>query len=278
MTSSPTRPPPEAVTILGLGLIGGSLARDLSELGVEVKGFDPDATVLRTALELGVLSGIANPEGSPLEGLIVLATPVDISIRTLRAIRPRLAPGAIVTDVGSTKQSIGQAAESLGLADRFIGGHPLAGDHRSGWRASRTGLFRDAVVYLCGDENGAPFSAVADLWTSVGARVRSIEPVEHDRTMALISHLPQVVSSALADLLAEHRIRPGALGPGGRDMTRLAGSSAAMWTAIAASNRDNLSLAIAELTERLNYVREALERGDEEALGRFFEGASRWLA
>lgn len=278
MTSPPPASPPEAVTILGLGLIGGSLARDLSELGVDVAGYDPDGAVCRTALDMGVLSEIVDPGVDDLGRLVVLATPVDVSIRLLRELAPRLDANATVTDVGSTKEAVGRVAASLGMGRRFVGGHPLAGDHRSGWRASRTGLFRDALVYLCGDQDSPHYRRVAGIWSAVGARVRPIGAEEHDQTMALISHLPQVISSALAQLLADNRIRPGSLGPGGRDMTRLAGSSAAMWTAIASSNRENLVQSIDGFAERLQRVRQALVRGDEEALKRFFEGGVEWLS
>ncbi|NJD18999.1 MAG: prephenate dehydrogenase/arogenate dehydrogenase family protein, partial [Gemmatimonadetes bacterium] len=143
----------ETVAILGLGLMGGSLARDLAGLGHRVLGWDRDPGSVRAALAQGCIHRGRGSRPDDFQGIeeadvVVLALPVAASRETLPALAPRLR-ASLVTDVGSTKRHIVAAAQSLGLGDQFVGAHPLAGDHRSGWGASRSGLFRGATVFLC---------------------------------------------------------------------------------------------------------------------------------
>jgi prephenate dehydrogenase len=265
----------DSVAVIGLGLIGGSLARDLRALGVRVLGYDTDTDALRAACDEGV---VAAPLDASFAGLadtevVVLAVPVEHAADVLAALRPQLAHVRLVTDVGSTKAGIVAAAERLGIADRFVGAHPLAGDHRAGFAAARAGLFRDARVYLC-PEGGTSREArrvAKDLWHAVGARTLEIDATEHDRLVAWTSHLPQALSTALARALAEARIPPGELGPGGRDMIRLASSPAPLWTGIALENAAWLTDALAAMEAELRELREALARGDREAARRFYE-------
>lgn len=266
-----------SAAVVGLGLIGGSVARDLVERGVRVLGYDRDPATVRDALRDG---GIHQALGSELDGteavdLVVIAVPVTAAPDVLRQLRVH--PGALVTDVGSTKESIIRAAEDAGLGERFVGSHPLAGDHRSGWNASRTGLFRDARVFLTPTSRTAPdaLEQARALWTALGARTEVMDAAEHDRRMAAISHLPQALATALASLLAREGLGRADLGPGARDMTRLAGSSPEMWAAIAADNARHLSAAVGAMQERLAALRDALDAGDAERLRGFFEEGNR---
>src|SRR5690606_35860061 len=145
---------------------------------------------------------------------------------------------APITDVGSTKRAALIAAEKAGLASRFVGAHPLAGDHRSGWNAARANLFRGATVFLCPSATSSPdaVAAVRSFWERLGGTCRIASAAEHDERMAWISHLPQVVASALANTLAAAEHPPADLGPGGRDTTRLAASSPALWGSICTTN------------------------------------------
>jgi prephenate dehydrogenase len=269
------------VAVAGLGLIGGSLARDLAARGVRVLGCDPDAGALDAAVAEGVVSAL----GAGLEGVedadaLVLAVHVHAAPALLQAVAPRLGRVRLVTDAGSTKAGIVAAAARLGLGAKFVGAHPLAGDHRSGWPASRLGLFAGAALYLTPSaESGAEAVALArELWTRVGARMVEMDAEEHDRLLAWVSHLPQVVSSALAAVLAGRGITRGDLGRGGRDITRLAGSSPEMWRDILAANAASVTGAIAEMERQLASARAAIGSGDAEAIRAWLAESNQWAA
>lgn len=267
-----------SAAVIGLGLIGGSVARELVGRGVRVLGYDRDPGSVREALhEGGIHEALAaGLEGTEAVDLVVLAVPVTAAPEVLRQIRVH--GGTLVTDVGSTKESIIRAAEDAGLAERFVGSHPLAGDHRSGWGASRTGLFRDARVFLTPTSRTTPdaLEQARALWTALGARTEVTGAAEHDRRMAAVSHLPQALATALGSLLAQEGLGRADLGPGARDMTRLAGSSPEMWAAIAADNARHLSAAVEAMRERLATLGDALAEGDAERLRSFFEEGNRW--
>ncbi|MHB1193964.1 MAG: prephenate dehydrogenase [Longimicrobiales bacterium] len=278
------------VAILGLGLVGGSLARDLSELGHRVLGHDRDAAALRGAKEGGwvheALSDMVGDGDSRLAprarleeaDVVVFAIPVGATPRTLAELAPRLENASLITDVGSTKRTILAAAEAAGLGERFVGSHPLAGDHRSGWQASRPGLFRAAPCFLCPARNAsdAAVEDAAALWRSVGAEPHFIGAAEHDARMAWVSHLPQAVASALAAALATSGYDAGALGPGGRHTTRLAESSPALWTDILLDNADQVEPALDALADALDRLRTALRRGDGAEVEQLLSEAKEW--
>lgn len=286
------------IAIVGLGLIGGSLARDLAALGAHILGFDADAGTLQAALDAGAVReplprrprAVASRGGNPATippvridpGLLsaarldalVLAVPLQAAVSLLAELAPYLSHVPLVTDAGSTKRTIAAAARRLGLAERFVGAHPLAGSHLSGWGASREGLFRGARIYLCpGPEAGhvARQRAYA-LWTAVGGVPEILDAAAHDRLLAWTSHLPQAASTALARALAAAGVRPGDLGPGGRGMTRLAASSPSLWAGIALDNAPALAEGLAALEKELSGLRDALERGDQAAVHDYFSG------
>nr|MDQ3309037.1 prephenate dehydrogenase [Gemmatimonadota bacterium] len=223
--------------VIGLGLIGGSLARELSARGIRVLGYDRDEARVRAALRDGGIHAVLNPEleGIDTADIVVIAVPVAIAPDILQAALPRLGRVRLVVDVGSTKASIMAAAGALGIGSQFVGCHPLAGDHRSGWEASRLGMFQGARVFLCPTtETGEDALGLAwEFWRMLGAHPEVEDAMEHDRRLAWTSHLPQAVSTALALALGGAGIERRELGPGGRDMTRLAGSSPELWTDIA---------------------------------------------
>lgn len=268
------------VAIVGLGLIGGSLARDLAARGVRVLGGDLDPATLRAAHDEGVLAASRGPELNGIEeaDALVIAVPVVHAPELLEAASPRLRHLRFITDVGSTKGRMVATAERLEIAPSFVGGHPLAGSHQGGWQASRAGLFEGARVFLSptAATGEAALSTVRALWDAVGARVHVIDATEHDRLLAWLSHLPQSVSTALALTLAGESIRPAELGPGGQGMTRLAASCPDLWTGIALENAAALVPAIRALGERLQAFGDALERRDAKALGDFFAAGQEW--
>lgn len=247
------------VAVAGLGLIGGSAARDLAAAGARVLGWDRDRASVDAALGEGVIAAALGPELEGLEeaDVFLIAVPVGAATEVLEAALPRLGRARLVTDTGSTKASIVETACRLGIGNRFVGSHPFAGDHRSGWSASRAGLFGAASVYLCPTPQSSPdaISLARELWGSLGAVPIDIDAGEHDRRLAWTSHLPQVVSSALMAVLEGHGFAREDLGPGGRDMTRLAGSSPALWADILRDNRANVVEALSALEAELARMR-----------------------
>lgn len=266
--------------IVGLGLIGGSMARDLAARGVRVLGWDADGESLRAAVDAGVVH-------HPLTGdlrevdqadVVVLAVPVLAAPDVLRGLALHLTRVPLITDVGSTKTSIVHAAEALGLGARFVGSHPLAGDHRSGWSASRTGMFQDARIFLTRAPSTAAESMhrASALWSALGGRPELIDPDQHDVLLAWRSHLPQAVSTVLAIAIAQTGTLPSELGPGGRDVTRLAGSDPEMWADILVDNADALTSAFGMMESRLSTFSRAVANRDREALRRMLAEARNW--
>jgi prephenate dehydrogenase len=271
----------ETVAVVGLGLMGGSLARELAARGYRVLGFDHDAATVLAAREAGMAAyALPAPAAAGLDSarLLVLAVPVAAAAPLLAALLPHLHPDCIVTDLGSTKRAIGEAAVGLGIAERFVGGHPLTGDHRAGWEASRRGLFEGARVFLCPTPATRPaaLARVRSLWTELGAEPREMSAAEHDRALAWSSHLPQIASTALALALGGAGFGPRELGPGGRDATRLAASSPEMWSAICRENADLIEPAVRALEATLSDLRAALHGRDADAIHLFFASGSRW--
>lgn len=269
-----------SAAIVGLGLIGGSLARDLAERGVCVRAYDADPDHLQSALREGF---VAEPLDASLSGVcdadvVIVAVPVDAATDVLRRVAPYAANARLITDVGSTKSRIVALAGELGLGSRFVGSHPLAGDHRSGWNASRTNLFANARVYLCPSaDSSSVVELAAGFWRRLGAVPTVLSPADHDRQLAWTSHLPHMISTALALALARAGVQRDDLGPGGRDVTRLAGGSPEVWTAIARDNAPALDAALAGAERELAYIRTALNRADAIELRERFSAARTWF-
>jgi prephenate dehydrogenase len=271
----------ETAAIIGLGLVGGSIARDLAAAGVRVSGFDSHDGHLARALAEGI---VHHPLDGSLAGVrdvdvIVIAVPVDEAVEILERISAGDLRARLITDVGSTKARIVAAADAAGLGDRFVGAHPMAGGHRSGWDASSSGLFKDARVYLCSSAavSEDALCLARGFWESLGAKPTRIDAGEHDRTLAWTSHLPHVASAAVALALLRVGFRRHDLGPGGRDITRLAGSSPAMWTAIARENAVEIDAALAAAEAEIAAFRRALVTSNVEDLRERFTVAREWF-
>lgn len=269
------------VAILGLGLIGGSLALALREARAAtlITGFDADPGTLAKALALGAVDAAGAELGAALSGaeLVVFATPVGAMEGLLRRVGPFLAPGAALTDCASTKGEVARWARAH-LPEhhrRFVPGHPIAGSEASGIEAARADLFRGARTILCPFPEGDPeaLAGVSRLWRSCGAEVCPMAPAAHDAVFAAVSHLPQVLAYALAHMLAR---RPGARhlmaqgGPGFRDFTRLAASHPVLWRDVCLTNRAALLGELRGYQEELGALAEMLETADGAALERVF--------
>jgi prephenate dehydrogenase len=176
-------------------------------------------------------------------------------------------PGALLTDVGSTKRGIVATAERLAAAQprRFVGSHPMAGSEKSGFAVARADLFRGATVIVTPTDasDAGAVKAVTVFWEALGARVSALDPDTHDRVVAAISHLPHVAAWALVDAVG--RFEPGALAfaaRGFRDTTRIAASDPAMWTEILLDNREAIATGVGELRRALDAIERLLAAGD----------------
>jgi prephenate dehydrogenase len=235
------------VAIVGLGLIGGSLARALRSTGAagRVTAFDVDERQRRLGVELGVVDAAPDSAAAAVAGadVVVLAVPVLHTAAALRSCHAALKPGAIVTDVGSTKQSVlaDVAAVCGSVPPWFVGGHPIAGTEMSGVAYSMASLFHNRRVILTphAAQDPAAVQRVAALWTAAGARVVHMDPAQHDAVFAATSHLPHLLAYSFVDMLARLDVRdeifPNA-GGGFRDFTRIASSSPEMWHDIMRAN------------------------------------------
>ena len=261
------------VTIIGTGLIGGSLGLALRKrkLAGRIVGCDR-APVLERAQERGAVEhGTANPADAVRgSDLVVLATPVIAILDLMDRLGPMLPARTLVTDVGSTKAEIlRRAPKSFGnsVGTRFLAGHPMAGKEQSGVEYADADLFEGAAwlftplprqnvhAGLCGE--------LVHCVEKIGAKVATLDPSEHDRVCAWISHLPQMISTALAGALVEEFGEDAPLlDIGGRalgEMTRISGSPYSMWRDIAITNRKNLGDALLKLEQRLAHIRENLD-------------------
>lgn len=258
------------IAVVGLGLIGGSIARALrcADPALHITGYDPDPEQRADAIALGVVDSAA---ASAVDGvceveLVILAVPVLHTAEALAAIRDGLSPEVILTDVGSTKVSVlNDVARVFGkIPARFVAGHPIAGTEKSGVAASAANLFRDRRVVLTPHENQDPeaLARVRAMWEAVGSRVVEMDAARHDAIFAATSHLPHVLAYAFVDMLSRletaDEIFPNA-GGGFRDFTRIASSSPEMWHDIVRANRVEvmglLDRQIGELQELLSLMR-----------------------
>jgi prephenate dehydrogenase len=263
------------LAIVGVGLLGGSVAKAarLGGLARRVVGIGRDAGRLRPALDDGTLDlAVTDLDAGVREAdFILLAAPV-LTIEGLLERVWRAAPdGALITDVGSTKRNIVRAAERLAATRSlaFVGSHPLAGSEQAGYHVARADLFRGATVVVTPTEATelAALKNTTEFWEALGARVSSLDPETHDRTVAAISHLPHLIACALVDGAA--RVEPSALelaARGFRDTTRIAAGDPDMWTEIFLANRDALSASVEAFREALADLQRAIDAGQADAL------------
>lgn len=261
------RVPAHRVAVLGLGVIGGSLARVLAERapGTTVIGWSPSIGEREQALEEGVVHAAPTAWEDAVEeaNVVVLAMPIEACLRVLPEMSGLTGPDTTLTDVASLKAPLMRAARTSGITDRWVGAHPMAGSEGSGFRHARATLFDGARVWITTDGAGDPHvERVRALWRAAGAEPRDIDAEEHDRSMVLVSHLPQLVANALAAELARRGVETDTMGPGGRDMTRLAASHPGMWLDLFLHAPEGLPAALRGVAGTLEGAAGALESGD----------------
>lgn len=266
------------VTIIGVGLLGASLGLALKSRGLasKVLGVGHRQSSLDTALRMGAVDEtcLNAAEAVVSADLIVLATPAALVIPKLDEIRNACPPQAVVTDVASTKNEICEHARATWPAlRRFVGSHPMAGSEKFGAEHGRANLYEGSVclVESAPDLDPAARAAVVALWRAVGAEVVDIAPDAHDAILARTSHIPHVLASALAVLAAhQENVRPF-VGPGFRDMTRIAASRPEIWRDICLTNREAILAGLSELQEGVNAFAEAIKNADAAALETLFQ-------
>ena len=261
------------VTIIGTGLIGGSLGLALKKrrLAGKVVGCDREPVLQRARKRTAIDEGTTNPaDATRGSDLVVLATPVISILDLIGRLGPALPSRTLVTDVGSTKAEITKRAVKLfgrAAGQRFLAGHPMAGKEQAGVEFADADLFEGAAwlftplakqnVYdgLCGE--------FVQCVEKLGAKVAVLDPADHDRFCAWVSHLPQMMSTALAAALVEEFGEDAPLldigGRALREMTRISGSPYSMWRDVAITNKKNLGDALSKLEQRLAYIRENLD-------------------
>lgn len=261
------------VTIVGVGLIGGSLAKVLKaeNLADQIIGAGRSRQSLELALKLGVIDHIARDAQQAVKDadLVVLASPVGIFETLAREIGSHLKKGAILTDVGSVKGSLVKTIEALTPPGvHFVPGHPIAGKEKFGVAEATEKLFRGAKCILTPTKktDEQALSTVKKIWTAAGSKVIVMDPDMHDKVFAAVSHMPHVAAFAMMCAVAELNTgTEGYLnfsGAGFRDFTRIAGSSPEMWKDICLLNRDNIIQMMDRYQIALNTFREELLAGD----------------
>ena len=254
--------PPRRATVVGLGLIGSSVALGLREAGWFVTGADTSAAREARALELGVVDAVGS---DPVASLGVVATPVgEIAHAAAALFAASTNPELVVTDVGSVKASVVGAVES----PRFVGGHPMAGSEQEGPDGADRDLFAGANWVLTPTASTDPeaFSTVRSIVTTLGAEPLALPPERHDALVALVSHVPHLVAVTLMAVAAqrseEHAVLLRLAAGGFRDMTRIAAGEAAMWPDVFASNTPAILEAFDAVRAQLDEAREIVAKGD----------------
>lgn len=276
----------ERLCIVGVGLIGGSLARALRQAGAcrEIVGVGRSAEALAEALSLGVIDQAETDIAKAVTGadVVLLGVPVGAIEDVLRQIRPHLGSNTIITDVGSTKGSVVAAAEAVFgfLPPRFIPGHPIAGTEKSGVAASFAELYRHRKVILTPGDDADPqaLAVVRNMWQQAGAEVCEMSVRHHDEVLAATSHLPHVLAFTLVDTLArleDHDDIFRYAAGGFRDFTRIASSNPRMWHDICLHNREALLLMLRRFSTELERLAQAIETADGQGLLDTFERAKR---
>ncbi|HVU08727.1 MAG TPA: prephenate dehydrogenase [Verrucomicrobiae bacterium] len=272
------------ITIIGVGLLGGSiaLAARKNRVAKEIAGFvrskksvaDCEKFAATDFAITDLLAAVSNSD------LVILCTPLAQMRSLAQQFLPALKRGAIVTDVGSVKADVVHELENLVAKSgaHFVGGHPMAGGEKTGVAAARADLFQNAVCVLTPTKksNAAAVRKLEQFWKLLGARVLKMDAAQHDLFVSRTSHLPHVVAAMLANLVlspANPKTQSQLCANGFRDTTRIASGSPEMWRDVALSNRKNLARSLDAFISELQKFQRALKSSDAKAISKFFETA-----
>ena len=265
----------DTVTVVGAGLIGGSVGLALQRRGLvrQVIGVGRRESSLRRAKQLGVVTATTTSLelGVKEAEFVVVATPVETVVDRIRAVADHCLPDAVVTDAASTKQSIVESIGDSGLGDLFVGSHPMAGSEKTGPEAADPDLFQGRLVVVTptGETAVQRTEIVERFWESLGARTLQMDPAVHDEAVANASHLPHVLASALAATANERAL--SVVGTGWLDTTRIAAGDAELWRQILMDNRSRIIAEIDKLSGVLRGFRQALADSNDAELIRLLQ-------
>ncbi len=276
----------EKVAVIGVGLIGGSLAISLREKGLcgEIVGIGRGKPNLEEAVRLGVIDDFSQDAASGVEGadFVFLSVPVGSMGSVVRAASSGLKHGAILTDGGSVKAGvIEDVLAALPEGARFVPGHPIAGTEFSGVGAAFSGLYegKKCILTPTTDTDAEALALVRAMWEAIGATVVEMDPKRHDIVLGAVSHLPHVIAYALVNTIAgmegEENDILGFSAGGFKDFTRIASSSPRMWSDICSMNREAVLGCIEDFERCLGAIKDSISKGDFERLDKSFEDAKR---
>jgi len=266
----------KGVLIIGLGLIGGSIAVSLKNSGYRGKiyGFDLSSERVKKAVQLkAVDKGFSRLEDIPWEkiDLIIIATPVKRFEEVAKRIKPYLKKGSVVTDVGSVKGDLVEKLQKILTPIKFVGAHPIAGTEKEGIENAVVDLFKGKKLILTVDRQDEATKRIEKFWTDLGSKVEIMNPHTHDFVFASVSHLPHAVAFALVDALIELSKETGIdlflyPGAGFKDFTRIAASSPVVWKDIFLENKENVLHTIDSFIKSMEKLRDYIEKEEEENL------------
>ena len=276
------------MTVIGVGLLGASLARACKERGLveEITGYGRNRENLEKARVLKVIDHCSTDLAEAVKDadLVVLCTPVTSIIPLIQNMISKIRPGTLITDVGSVKETIVKEAEKLvpkGVF--FVGSHPIAGGENSGLEASTANLYQGAkcIVTPTDKTNNSALEKISALWQAVGMQIINLSAEEHDFVFGAVSHLPHIVVYALMNTLGSLRTQDNRevtafSGAGLKDITRIASSDPVMWRDICLSNRNHSLDLIDRFQNKLDEIRSTIEKGDGQALKEEFIAANKY--
>jgi len=287
-----TEPAIKRLCIIGVGLIGGSLARALRRADEvqHIVGIGRSRENLESAVKLGIIDEMSHDIAQGVRGAdrVIVAVPMGMYEQVFQDMAGNLQDDAIISDVGSTKmQALNVAKQCLADASRFVPAHPIAGTEKSGAAASFAGLFEHRTCILTPDDStdAQAVQSIEQMWQTAGSKVIQMDAETHDQLLAGVSHLPHLAAFALVNAVRKQRndnFDPFEFAAGGfRDFTRIASSSPEMWRDIAMCNRQPLLQQITALKNELSRLEKALQQQDDEALLGEFSAAKnardQWL-
>ena len=268
------------IAFLGLGLIGGSIARRLKAAWpkTEIMAYMRTRSKLEQAKVDGVIDTILDGVDDSLKDcdMIFLCTPVEYNEQYLSAIRPYLKETALITDVGSTKTQIHHAVSELGLEQHFVGGHPMAGSEKTGYENSNDHLLENAFYVITPTPQSTPeqVERIKNVALATGAIPLEMDFTQHDFAVAAISHLPHLIASSLVNLVHEKDGEDGMMkriaAGGFKDITRIASASPVMWEQICMTNTENISILLNDYIQMLQSIQKSLQGRDNNAIRSLF--------
>ncbi len=250
------------ILVVGLGLMGGSFAKALRQAvpSVNLDGLDLNRSAVGQAVEAGILDAAYDASGETVYDLLVLATPLGAYPKVMKSLIPRMAEGALVTDLGSVKERVHREMETcLPESVHFLGGHPMCGSEQSGFEAARADLFRGKVFFLTGRTGSGLETAYEALLVAIGAQIVRTSPQEHDTMVAKSSHIPHLTAVLLSSLLESESDFQAYIGDGFRDSTRIAAGDPKVWRDIFLYNAAAILEDLEKFQCKLNQIKACLQ-------------------